>query len=60
MISLSEQIAAVKREIAMRERTYPRWCAAGRMTQAKADHETNAMRAVLETLQGVEQKERLI
>lgn len=47
---LTDQIACVKREIAMRERVYPRWVAAGKMKQEKADAEIAAMRAVLATL----------
>lgn len=45
------QIACVKREIALRERVYPKWVAAGRMKQQAADHEIAAMRAVLATLE---------
>jgi hypothetical protein len=50
-IPLREQVACVRREIAMRERVYPRWVAAERMTQEKADSELAAMRAVLETVE---------
>lgn len=49
-VPLSDQIAAVQREIEMRARVYPRRVAAGQMTQAKAEAETRAMAAVLETL----------
>lgn len=49
-ISLADQIRAVGREIAMRERVYPRFVDAGRMQQAAADRELGAMRAVLRTL----------
>lgn len=49
-ITLADQLAAVRREIAMRERAYPRFVANGKLTQAKADHELAAMRAILETL----------
>jgi hypothetical protein len=52
-VPLSEQIAAVKREIALRERVYPRFIADGKMPAAKAGRELSAMRAVLETLEGV-------
>lgn len=51
-ITIDEQIACVRREISMRERVYPRWVESGRLTQQKADAETNAMRAVLATLEG--------
>lgn len=54
-MTLADQIAAVKREIAMRRNVYPRRVAEGRMTQAKADHEVAAMLAVLATLEGIHQ-----
>jgi hypothetical protein len=52
-VPLPVQIACIEREIAMRKRVYPAWVASGRMSQAKTDAELLAMRAVLETLQGV-------
>lgn len=48
--TLDDQILTVQREIEMRERVYPRQVAAGRMTERKADHELQCMRAVLTTL----------
>lgn len=50
MVPIEAQIACVEREIKMRERVYPRWIEAKRMTQKKADEEIAAMRGVLETL----------
>ncbi len=50
-ITLHSQIECVKREIAFRERCYPRWVKEKRMSQQLADHELAAMRAVLATLQ---------
>lgn len=50
-MDLNEQIKAVEREIGMRARVYPAWVRGGKMSQAKADHETAAMQAVLKTLQ---------
>lgn len=44
----------------MRERVYPNWIERKRMTQAKADHEIAAMRAVLETLEKIAAAERLL
>lgn len=52
-IALTEQIAEVKREIAMRKRVYPRRIADARMTQEQADRQIAAMEAVLATLQSV-------
>ncbi len=51
-VSLEEQIACVERELAFRQRVYPRWVKAKppKITQAKADQELERMRAVRETL----------
>lgn len=49
-IPMEEQIACIEREIRMRERVYPRWVGAGKLSQKKADHEIAAMRAVLATI----------
>lgn len=54
--TIDEQIEEVKREIAMRERVYPRWIQDGKMKQAAADRQIAAMKSVLETLQA--EKER--
>jgi hypothetical protein len=48
--TLDEKIVCVKREIAMRERVYPGWVAAGRMKQDRADREIEVMKSVLESL----------
>lgn len=50
-VRIDDQIACVTREIAMRRKVYPRWVAAGKMTQAKADTEISCMLAVLATLE---------
>ena len=52
-VSLADQMDCVRREIALRERAYPRWIAAGKMTQAKAGREIELMRRVLATLEGL-------
>jgi hypothetical protein len=48
--SLDQQIACVTREIALRERVYPKWIETQRMTRQKADHEIDCMKAVLGVL----------
>lgn len=48
--SPEEMIACVEREIRLRERVYPRWVMAGKMTQDKASREIETMRAVLVAL----------
>lgn len=52
-VILELQIAAVARELALRRRVYPRQVAVGRMKQADADREIDAMRAVHDTLRGL-------
>lgn len=44
---INEMIECVKREVKMRERVYPRWVSAGKMTQKKADYEIDTMYHVL-------------
>lgn len=58
--SYADQVACVERELTMRKRVYPRWTAEGKMTKAKADAEIRTMTAVLETLHGLAQRERLL
>lgn len=53
-VSLARQLEAVEREIKQRARVYPRLVADKKMTQAFADEETAAMRAVLATLRALE------
>ena len=49
-ITIDQQIASVKREIGMRERVYPAWVSKGKMKPQQAEHEIEAMKAVLVTL----------
>lgn len=52
-IDLAAQIKCVEREIAMRERVYPRWISTGKTTPDKSAREIATMRAVLATLRQV-------
>ena len=52
-VPISEQIACVKRELALRQRNYPKWVAAGRMKQIESDRELERMKAVLASLEGL-------
>ena len=58
--SLIEQTAAVRREIALRKRCYPKWLAEQRYgwTADKVRHEIECMESVLETLQRLPQLEQ--
>lgn len=51
--TIAEQIAEVKREMALRQRVYPRWVEQGRMPSAQADAQLAAMAAALATLEAV-------
>jgi hypothetical protein len=59
MIPLQAQLAEVNREIALRERVYPRWIEAGKIPKIKADRSLEHMRAVAVTLRELIRKEEL-
>jgi hypothetical protein len=50
-VPIDAQLACAKRELALRERVYPRWTEAGKMPREQAAREIAAMRAICETLQ---------
>ncbi len=52
-ITTDEQIAEVKREIAMRNKVYPKWIEAGSMKKSKAGFQILVMEAVLISLQEI-------
>lgn len=51
MITIEQQIAEVRREIGMRERVYPRFVSAGRITHEQATERIARLRGVLQTLE---------
>lgn len=55
-IGLIEQIAELKRELAMRTGAYPKFIAAGRLTPAMAERQMARMTAALHTLMALQQK----
>jgi len=58
MVTITEQIKGVRREIDYRKRLYPRWVADGKMTQLEANYQIELMEYVLNTLQAVLNFER--
>lgn len=50
LITIDAMIKCIEREIAMRERVYPRWVESKKMSQEKADDEIQIMKAVLDRL----------
>lgn len=53
VIPLAEQIAEVKREVAMRQRVYAKQVSAGTLKQEVADRQIARMMAVLATVERV-------
>jgi hypothetical protein len=49
-VILAEQIAEVGRELGLRRNVYPKWIAAGKLSQALADRQIACMEAAYETL----------
>lgn len=49
-VDLDELLGCARRELALRERVYPKWVAKGSMTQTKADRELEGMRGIVEFL----------
>jgi hypothetical protein len=52
-VRIERQVVCAQREVAQRQRVYPRLVASGRMTQAQADEEITIMQAIVETLRGL-------
>lgn len=51
--AIDKQVAAIRREIAIRMSVYPMRIAAGKMKKEKADYEIEVMNAVLKTLTNI-------
>jgi hypothetical protein len=51
--NLAEQIQCAERELAMRQKLYPRWVAGGRMKRDKSEKEIACMVAIIQTLKGL-------
>ena len=59
LVSLQEQVREVGREVGMRKNVYPKWVAAGRLTQAQADKQIAAMEAAYATLKACQERTAL-
>jgi hypothetical protein len=49
-VNLNDLLGCCRRELAVRQRVYPKWVAKGTMKQDKADQEIELMRTVVEFL----------
>jgi len=47
IITTADKLACVERELRMREKTYPRWIDAGKLSLGRATHEIEAMKAIV-------------
>lgn len=56
-MTFTQQLECAERELKMRERVYPWWVDAEKLTREKAEHEIAAMRAIVETLRPLAAKE---
>jgi hypothetical protein len=50
---MDDLIKCAIREAGMRKRVYPKWVSDGRMTQDKADWETECMEAIVQKLKEI-------
>ena len=50
MIPIEEQIAELDRELKLREKVYPRWITAGKLSKENADQQIARLTAARETL----------
>lgn len=50
-ISLQNQLACAQRELAKRQRCYPKWIREGKLKQPVADYELKAQEAIVSTLE---------
>ena len=60
IFTAADKLSAVRREITMRRRVYPRWVENNRMTQSKADEEIAVMEAIAADYERQAEGERLL
>jgi len=58
--SASDKLKCIKRELAMRERAYPRWVQQNKITQNEANEQIAIMKEIQADYELLEGKERLI
>ena len=58
MITLEEQIAEARRELAFRRKVYPLWVKSGKLDMTTAHYQLQAMEAIVRTLTRLEVEQR--
>ena len=59
MKPLADQLECAQRELGLRQRTYPKWVAQGRITEAKAQHEIECMSSIVESIKKLKMLEEV-
>ena len=60
MLTLADQIAETRRELALRKRLYPGWIKRGTLTEGQATYYLKAMEAIVQTLRQLDMDQRQI
>jgi hypothetical protein len=60
IITTTDKLACVKRELLMRKRVYPRWVEDKRISEGLATHQIACMEAIVEDYEALVVKERLL
>lgn len=55
--SIIDLVECAKRELALRQRVYPKWVESGRLDARKADHEIECMKAIASRLEKIRDEE---
>jgi hypothetical protein len=58
MITLAEQLAEARRELALRRKCYPAWVKSGKLTHEQAYHQLAAMAEIVKTLMRLDAEQR--
>ena len=60
IITATDKLACVERELKMRKQVYPRWVADRRLSEGKAAHELACMEDIVRDYRAAAEKERLL
>jgi hypothetical protein len=58
MISLADQLAEARRELALRKKLYPKWVRRGDLTEGEAVYFIKVQEAIVQTLARLEAEQR--
>jgi hypothetical protein len=58
MITLEEQIAEARRELALRKKCYPQWIKRGKLDAGEATYQIRCLEAIVRTLMRLDAEQR--